>query len=76
MTLEMKMDEMFDKGVELGEQRGMERGLAQGEMRGMERGLAQGKMRGTAETEQKLMNNLMVNMNITKEEAKERLGIS
>ncbi|MDD6656984.1 MAG: Rpn family recombination-promoting nuclease/putative transposase [Lachnospiraceae bacterium] len=60
MTLEMKMDEMFDKGVELGEQCGMERGLE----------------RGTAETEQKLINNLMVNMNITKEEAKERLGIS
>ena len=80
MTLEMKMDEMFDKGVELGEQRGMERGLAQGEMRGLERGLAQGEMRGMkrgmAETEQKLVNNLMVNMNITKEEAKERLGIS
>ena len=68
MTLEMKMDEMFDKGVEIGEQRGMERGLAQGEMRGIERGMA--------ETEQKLVNNLMVNMNITKEEAKERLGIS
>ena len=48
MTLEMKMDEMFDKGVEIGEQRGI------------------------AETEQKLLNNLMVNMNITKEEAKER----
>ena len=62
MTLEMKMDEMFDKGVEIGEQRGMERGLAQGEMRGIERGMA--------ETEQKLVNNLMVNMNITKEEAK------
>ena len=52
MTLEMKMDEMFDKGVELGEQRGM------------------------AETEQKLVSNLMVNMNITEEEARERLGIS
>ena len=63
MTLEMKMDEMFDKGVELGEQRGMERGMK----RGLERGMA--------ETEQKLVNNLMVNMNITEEEAKERLGI-
>ena len=55
MTLEMKMDEMFDKGVELGEQRGMERGMT--------------------ETEQKLVNNLMVNMSITEEEARERLGI-
>ena len=63
MTLEMKMDEMFGKGVELGEQRGMERGLAQGKMRGM------------AETEQKLVNNLMENMGITTEEARERLGI-
>ena len=49
-------------------ERGLERGLAQGEMRGLERGMA--------ETEQKLVNNLMVNMNITEEEAKERLGIS
>ena len=55
MTLEMKMDEMFDKGVEIGEQRGMQRGMA--------------------ETKQKLINNLMENMNITEEEAKERLGI-
>ena len=29
MTLEMKMDEMFDKGVEIGEQRGMQRGMAE-----------------------------------------------
>ena len=42
---------------------------------GREEGWEAGREEGIAETEQKLLNNLMVNMNITKEEAKERLGI-
>ena len=41
-----------------------------------EEGWEAGREEGMAETEQKLVNNLMVNMNITEEEAKERLGIS
>ena len=41
-----------------------------------EEGWEAGREDGIAETEQKLIKNLMVNMNITKEEAKERLGIS
>ena len=36
----------------------------------------EGREEGIAETEQKLISNLMENMNITEEEAKERLGIS
>ena len=43
---------------------------------GHEAGLQAGRETGMAETEQKLVNNLMANMNITEEEAKERLGIS
>ena len=43
---------------------------------GREEGWEAGREEGIAETEQKLLNNLMVNMNITEEEAKERLGIS
>ena len=43
---------------------------------GHEAGLQAGRETGMAETEQKLIKNLMVNMNITEEEAKERLGIS
>ena len=43
---------------------------------GHEAGLQAGRETGIAETEQKLISNLMVNMNITEEEAKERLGIS
>ena len=39
---------------------------------GREEGWEAGREEGIAETEQKLLNNLMVNMNITKEEAKER----
>ena len=43
---------------------------------GHEAGLQAGRETGMAETEQKLIKNLMVNMNITEEEATERLGIS
>ena len=40
-----------------------------------EEGWEAGRGEGIAETEQKLIKNLMVNMSITEEEAKERLGI-
>ena len=43
---------------------------------GHEAGLQAGRETGMAETEQKLIKNLMVTLNITEEEAKERLGIS
>ena len=53
-----------------------EEGWEAGHEAGLQAGLQAGRETGMAETEQKLVNNLMANMNITEEEAKERLGIS
>ena len=55
---------------------GREEGILVGHEAGLQAGLQAGRETGMAETEQKLVNNLMANMNITEEEAKERLGIS
>ena len=61
---------------EEGWEAGREEGILVGHEAGLQAGLQAGRETGMAETEQKLVNNLMVNMNITEEEAKERLGIS